>query len=753
MIMYRVVQQEPPSVRDLAPIVPRDLELICEKCLAKKPSERYQSASALADDLDRFLAGEPVSVVSPGPIERMGRWIRKHPTRAALYVFVLLTVMFAVFTGVAATLWFDAEHQRQLAENARDMAQLEERRANEEKAAALLATEEAQRQRSLAESARADADYVSAVRSVDLAFREYEFNNPAGAVNLLDGCPTRFRAWEWHAVDRLVSRQTRILRVPGKQLRSLALAPSCTHLAAAGDGMTVWNLDRGQPVASVPNNIRSVAFSRDGKFATVDSKGTIRIADSPTAAGQSFTAPHVGAIEFHPDGTQLISTNRNAVVLIDPVNRKVVKTIGWASGTVAAARFSPNGDRFAAVGLHESFEIQQTKVGEGTRQAIAVRIYDSRSGQVVAENLNLGSEGAHSLSWSSDGKQLAIGAWGRVILLNAASPNQTRTIPVGDRAIPAVAFNADDSLVIGADDKLARVWDSATGQQVDVLQGHSLPVHAVGFASDGTAYTAGDDGTVRFWQVATTPPEVTFSNAEDPPSRVAVSSDGRVLALGGNRSVEIRDTRSGAILKSLPVAAPARGLTFSADGGRIAVLLRDGSVRHWDWKTGGVQVLPSGPAQPAAATATFDYQKLVLHRDGNIAIVDRITGKTAGEFPNSSQDEPEAIALNREGSRLAAGSSSGTVRLWDARTGEELMRLPGHTTPVKGIAFNPDGTRLATVGSEGWLKVWDTRTGFEVLTLRTRQQPMVAVSWSPDGTKLVVVGGNLARILDATPLR
>jgi ABC-type amino acid transport substrate-binding protein len=92
-----VVSDEPPPVRRLQPAVPRDLETVCHKCLHKDRTKRYATAAALADDLDRFLAGQPVLARPVTAWQRLGHWCRRNPvlagvsaTAAVLLVVVLL---------------------------------------------------------------------------------------------------------------------------------------------------------------------------------------------------------------------------------------------------------------------------------------------------------------------------------------------------------------------------------------------------------------------------------------------------------------------------------------------------------------------------------------------------------------------------------------------------------------------------------------------------------------------------------------
>ena len=104
--------RSPESPTKLNPKVPRDLELICLKCLEKDPAERY-SAGSLAADLGRFAAGEPVSVRAAGAVERVAKWARRKPTLAAAYALGLLTLLFGGMGGVAVWQWRDAATARE----------------------------------------------------------------------------------------------------------------------------------------------------------------------------------------------------------------------------------------------------------------------------------------------------------------------------------------------------------------------------------------------------------------------------------------------------------------------------------------------------------------------------------------------------------------------------------------------------------------------------------------------------------------
>jgi serine/threonine protein kinase len=136
--LLQVVSSEPVPPRRLQPGVPRDLDTICLKCLQKQAARRYDSALALADDLARFQAGEPIRARPVGPLERLLRWSRRSPRVAGLSAAVVLLVVLLLSSSLLATARISEllDHERRVREKADELADRNGKLAEQERQAA-----------------------------------------------------------------------------------------------------------------------------------------------------------------------------------------------------------------------------------------------------------------------------------------------------------------------------------------------------------------------------------------------------------------------------------------------------------------------------------------------------------------------------------------------------------------------------------------------------------------------------------------
>jgi hypothetical protein len=180
--LLQVVGEEPVPVRQLQPKVPKDLETICQKCLQKEPARRYARAAALAEDLRRFRAGEPIAARPVGALGRGSRWCRRNPGVAGLAAALAV----ALTTGIVASTLFavHAGHEAQAARTAREEAKREARAADD-------ARDESRREALAVRRGAYNANMVL----TQLAWEQHQVGR---FLQLLREQPEDLRGFEWY---------------------------------------------------------------------------------------------------------------------------------------------------------------------------------------------------------------------------------------------------------------------------------------------------------------------------------------------------------------------------------------------------------------------------------------------------------------------------------------------------------------------------------------------------------------------------
>jgi eukaryotic-like serine/threonine-protein kinase len=797
--LRQVLEREPAAPRQLNGAVSRDLETICLKCLQKEPSKRYDSALALADDLRRLLAGEPIRARPIGGLGRALRWCRRNKLVAALSCGVLA----ALLVGIVTTSYFAIQWRR-----AATVAEASAATARENELHARQAREQSDRRWYAAE--------------MSLALQDWEKGSLAPLLRRLEALRAPradapdLRGFEWYYLQRLCHLDLRTLRGQGEPVHSVAFSPD-GRLVAAGGGdfakpgmITIWDAATGRVARSWAGHaerINSVAFSPDGKrLASVGGRekqpGEVKIWDAATAEEllvlRGQTAP-VWSVAFSHDGRRLAAASAGT----DAVGR-------WLAGEVLLWDLASDTEALHLRG-HEG-PIRSVTFSPDARQLVSacgdamVKIWNA-SGREILTLPELTGD-VTSVAFSPDGRQLAVGStdgsarvWDASLWKNERiTPQKPILALTRSSAVRSIAYSPDGRrLAAGYDDREIRTWNTTTGQELLPLRGHLGDVESVAFSPDGWRLaSASADGTVKIWDATVDQRTLPFydhrtgargtqSIAFSPDGRwlasassdlavriwdaqsasvaqtlrghtddiasVAFSADGRLLASGGaDRIVKIWDVSTGKPLRDFRGFKSAVSmLAFAPDGRRLACgsggTTIAGSVQIWDLATDdGVTALDesTGAAdQRGFASIAFSPNGRWLAAgcgDGTIPIWDT-TEKRLARTLRGHTAALRDVTFHPDGRWLASASDDQTVKLWDVTTGLEIVTLPGHTSVVDSVAFSGDGRRLASGASDYTVKLWDVSTAQEVFSLHVPWTG-VRVAFAPDGRRLAVSGAS-----------
>jgi WD40 repeat protein len=274
--------------------------------------------------------------------------------------------------------------------------------------------------------------------------------------------------------------------------------------------------------------------------------------------------------------------------------------------------------------------------------------------------------------------------------------------------VSRVAVSPDGKQILTAAGDNLRLWDVATGKEVQIFAGPPQFHWAIGFSADGkTAFGAGNDAIVRTWDVSTGKEVRSLKGHTESVWGAALSPDGKLLATGSwDKSVRLWEAATGKPVRKFDgVEQKIRCLAFAPDGKRIAAGLFDGdgdpsAVWLWDVGTG----------------------KKVLALEGHTKPI-------------------TSVCYSSDGARLLTASFDGSVRLWDASNGKELKKFEGHTARVECAAFVGENKVVSCSDiPDGTVRVWDVASGKELHRSEPASAGYMSVTGLPDGVHAVSTG-------------
>ncbi len=692
--IHQVLYAEPVSPRLLNRSVPVDLETICLKCLEKEVENRYRSETDLADDLERFLEGLPVSARPLGPIGRLWRWKKRNPLGAHL-VLLLFLVIAAGLIGILSQ-WRRAEAY---------VLDLKTRLAGAYEANASQLLESREDYDALVWAAAADP-----LHEADPTARERNLFRIAATLDLNPEIA--------HVLKH------------GGEVIGMAFHPNQSEIATISLDRKLrrWEVDTGhlREIEELSAPPLQALYSRDGSvLAALTGDGQLRCWATTTNA--SWSVPSEGSsrvvsIAFSPRGEMLACGSDDGMVSLRRSTDGSTLGRMKAGGPIRQVDFSPDGERLVAVDASDTASLWRLAApAEGatvlphpdTLQSLA---FDSTSTRFltgcadgIARLWTLGApeypieQMRHSLPvtkalLSPDRQQVITADSGGSVQV-WAGPDRAAASWRHGQPIHDIDISPDGRWVVTAgQDGKARIW-SAAGKTVAPPLAHSARLTRAIFSPAGNLLaSASADCTVRIWNLHAREPKVTLL-AEPEPEKEPGATD-RPTAKDSASAPTFRSKHPSVIQAVL-----------SPDGHRTAGSTAAGALTVWEVQSGnvvfslpgkgvGVQSIEFDPAGHLLGVVTEGTGARILQAG---------TGQQVG--PALGGPEITAVTFSRDSRWLATASRTGVAQVWRWPGGRTKGRPFLHSNAVVQVVFSPDNTQLATVCVDGTARIWDLETG------------------------------------------
>jgi WD40 repeat protein/serine/threonine protein kinase len=733
----------------------RELDWVVMKCLDKDRDRRYETAAALARDIERYLHDEPVQACPPSAWYRFRKLARRHKT--ALATGGLATVAALALVGLALGLAF-AESLR----GEKEQTEIARRRAEEErgraeafrgKAESLSSTLAFERGLTLAEQGEAGRGLLWLAHGLNIA--------PADAADLVQDIRLNLGAWHRH-----VHHLKAFLEDPDGADETI-FTPDGKVLLTRSSGKTVqrWEVATARPLSDPlvkplgeplrhEAKVLIMSLGPGGKLlATAAEDGTVRLWETATGKGVGVPMRHEGkvtALAFSPDGQTLATASHDHTArLWDATTGKAVGIPMRHQHWVQAVAFHPDG------------KLVGTASVDGT-----ARLWNARSGQPHGEPLKHPGP-VISILFSANGTRILTHSYRNATarLWDVATGRMIGQPLVHPDNLAGTAFSPDGKVAATGSGNGARLWDAATGKPLSAFLEHFSG--ELVFSPDGkTLASAGGEGVVRLWQVPEGKPIGDPLWHRGPVKATTFSPNGQLLATASwDGMARLWDAATGK-----PVGPPLAhqgnvpALAFSPNG-EILVTGGDDGARAWYVGMPVYTLLKGGPF----ALATSRWADMPLHHPGMVREValspdketiatltgtlqarearlwELATGRLLRVLPHEA--EIHSLAFSPDGRTLVTTSEDKAARVWETATGK-LLRTLGHPAPVWSVAFNPqDANSLATSAADRVIRVWNLATGNSRILLRDPKRKN-GLAFSPDGKMLVMAYDSTVMLYD-----
>lgn len=511
------------------------------------------------------------------------------------------------------------------------------------------------------------------------------------------------KVWDWRT--RTLARTFEVEFIRGKQyperVVNLAWSPDGKTLVTIDGSARLWDVATGQQQREVKTrdfvSVNVVAFSSDGQLMATSGDG-VRVWEANTGKlVRVISWEGASAIAFLPDGHTLVTGNGPWVRLWDIRNGKLLRLPSPVRG-ISGGALSEDGRLLARATQDRHIQLWDVQTGHllhtiATEEPAFGSRFPPRDEMMLSHQGRLIS-------------QLPSSQYGTIVLSDTETGRRKLVFQGMPGGTSPLAYAPDGhALVTGySGSRNLMLWDTRTGHPVRTLPVRGYVLARVAFAPDGfTLY-----GIPRLeygvqplesWDI-TTGQRRAVPELEQEFRAIALSPDGKLVAGADGSKIELLDLRSRKTLHTLTgFGGLMPSLTFAPDG-RLLASTDNSAIRLWDVATGHrMQTLTTGNPYGASVYMAFSPDStLVASRDHD----------------------------------------SGTIDIWDTRTGQHLRGLAGHGPTHGAFIFSPDSKTIAVGGHEAEIDLWNVATGQKERTITTQSggRPRMAMAFAPDGQVL-----------------
>ncbi len=661
LTLRKVIEESPVSPRAKRPGLDRNLETICLKCLEKSPQARYGSARQLADDLTRYLQGEPVNARPIGVLERRWRWCLRNPAMAIVSFFagLMLSAVVLMALGLAWREYvarMDAEYAR-IREGA--MAEAVEL------ARVDAVSNNAKAQEAVAELYTANGLWAA---STDLYGESLIWFSRAAKLegvreNLIADSKTRCMSWLAQSPKPIAALQLSKPLEAGSFQRDWPTWKCSVSLSEvmykSGDDFGIWNLDSGEiwrPIGhELPINVAT--WSNDSRLLAIGAgSGELRLLDAATKAAKNtaFLDEPILCTEFSPSGKKLAVGTASKLTVLNSLTLGVEHVLNVTSSCVNSA-FSPDDQQLALVTDDEVVTVYN--LADDTPKQLmqtACFLVDKNSfSQTLAPR------------FSEDSSKLFVRSAERRIQIFETLSGRQLGQPIFTGTTLSVALSSDLKHGATGGDSYARVQSITWNQDIPTFMrfesrlSHDDEVTNLAFGGDKLVASSGRDRLVKIWSIG------------------EVKPPGRLLH---ERAIP---------LATLSHTDNVVGMLFPNGGNQLVTVQRDGLIRVWQipsFEPPGYTIhgIPGGTTIKAVASdrlliagSTYAGSRVVnasLRRlkDGVVVAETPLRAlKDRGHLLDAAltQDQSKLISLHANPSRnastlLAQDETAGSIQVW-----------------------------------------------------------------------------------------